>query len=107
MSPDGRNVEQGDPKLNELIEKMKVEFDEKKQQALVYDAQRLIAGQAYVVPNAGSVKTFGIAWPAVGNMGVFNSYGSPTPGGTGVTASWAEQYHSWWVDSTKAPLNKA
>ena len=107
VSPDGRNVEQGDPKLNELIEKMKVEFDEKKAQTLFYDAQRLIAGQAYVVPNAGSVKTFGIAWPAVGNMGVFNSYGSPTPGGTGVTASWAEQYHSWWVDSTKAPLNKA
>jgi ABC-type transport system substrate-binding protein len=108
VSPDGRNVEQGDPKLNDIIEKMKVEFDVPKQQALAQDAQRLIAEQAYHIPIAGSVKLFSVLWPAISNLGTYSVFGFTEPGGaSGSGAVWTEGNINWWIDNGKAPLSRS
>ena len=62
-----------------MIDKMRVEFDLPKQQALAKDIQRQIAGQAYFLVNPGSVKPFQVVWPAIGNVASTTSSARPTP----------------------------
>jgi peptide/nickel transport system substrate-binding protein len=100
-TPDGRSPEQGDPEVNGLIEKIKREFDIKKQQELAQDFQRMMAEKAYSVPNLPfSTLTFSLQWPVIGNMSVVRSW----PGGAGgVTEGQLE----WWIDDSQPPLKKA
>jgi ABC-type transport system substrate-binding protein len=105
VSPDGRNVEEGDPKLNELIDKMRVEFDLAKQQSLAHEVQRHVAGEAYLIPNAASVKAFQLIWPALANAGLFNIFGVTDPTPVAAGASWREQCLYWWIDSSKPPFS--
>ncbi len=101
VSQDGKNAKQGDPYLNETIEKAKQEFDLKKQQALVHDMIRYVAGQAYAIPESWqSTLVFTIQWPVIGNLGVVRT----ANGGNPVVESVAP---SWWVDDTKPPIGKA
>jgi hypothetical protein len=41
-------------------------------------------------------KEFNLWWPALGNLGVFNTIPAGSQG--------AEVRRHWWIDSTKAPL---
>ncbi len=95
-APDGGTVDKGDPALNSLIEKMKAEPDLKAQQSLVHDAIKLITGQMYNVPRPTNPKPYSNWWPAIGNVGLNNTYA----GGN----IWAEERINWWVDSEKAPV---
>jgi ABC-type transport system substrate-binding protein len=96
LSPDGKNPHQGDPKLNSDIMAIKEEFDREKQQAMVQDLVRYFSGQSYYVPRASSTKGLDLSWPAIGNLGVYQS----SPG----AATVAERDLHYWVDPTKAPL---
>ena len=99
MSPDGRNVQNGDPKVNELADKIKVEFDTQRQQSLTHELIKYFTGQSYYVPQPTQAKAFSLWWPAIGNQGVYSNGVSPNV--------WSERHLNWWVDSTKAPLGKA
>jgi peptide/nickel transport system substrate-binding protein len=91
FSASGRNDQSGDPVLNGLIEKARIEQDENKRRALVYDIQRQIAGKMWGMILPGGASGFTTAWPALGN---FRVYRGPQVWG---------QYRLW-LDTTKAPF---
>ena len=98
-SPDGRNIADGDPKLNDLTIQINREFDAKKQQSMVHDLIRYATGMAYYIPQPSSAKNFTLWWPVVGNLGAETPY----PG----TNLWTSIRSNWWLDTTKPPLGNA
>jgi ABC-type transport system substrate-binding protein len=96
MSPDGRNAVNGDPKINDMIDKLRAEFDRSKQVEQTHDLIRYFTGQSYYIPRAATVKPLTLTWPVLGNFGVFQ----PSPGEN----QWSERNVHWWIDPTKAPL---
>ena len=105
VTPNGLNVEKGDPELNGLIEKAIVEFDVDKSQALAKDIQRLLARQTYHIPNAGSVRSYNVHWPVLSNVGAYSIFGGTAPSTlSGPGSAWQEGALHWWIDPTKAPL---
>ncbi len=100
VSQDGKNAKQGDPYLNATIEKAKQEFDLKKQQGLVQDMIRYVAGQAYAIPESWqSTLVFTIQWPVIGNLGVVRT-------ANGANTIVEQVAPSWWVDDSKPPIGK-
>jgi peptide/nickel transport system substrate-binding protein len=98
LTPTGTNAKQGDPYLNSTIEKAKQEFDLKKQQELVHDMIRYVAGQAYAIPESWtSTLVFENWWPVTGNLGVYRT----ANGGNAVVEVYAP---TWWIDDTQPPL---
>jgi ABC-type transport system substrate-binding protein len=98
MTASGTGAQQGDPKVNADVEKIRAEFDLDKQQALVQDLIRYMAGKAYYIPNAFPVGTpgFSLYWPCVGNLGAYTGFaGSNTTGELSINL---------WIDNTKPPL---
>lgn len=85
----------GDPFMNDLIDKMLVEFDEKKKMQMVFDFQRYHAKMNYRPRYGGGANTILATWPALQNQGVWI--------GDGFKREWTHE----WLDPTKAPLNKA
>jgi ABC-type transport system substrate-binding protein len=101
LTPTGTNAQQGDPKVNADIEKIRNEFDLAKQQALVQDFIRYMSGKAYYIPNAFPAGTpgFSLYWPIVANQGVYRGYsGSSTAPEVGINL---------WMDSSKPPIGTA
>jgi ABC-type transport system substrate-binding protein len=98
-SPDGKNPHLGDPKINDLIQKLKGEPDLSRQQALVHEVIRYATGQVYTIPRPTAVKPFSLSWPAIGNIGATATYA----GGNVQT----ETRRDWWVDTSKAPIAKS
>ncbi|HLF76374.1 MAG TPA: ABC transporter substrate-binding protein [Dehalococcoidia bacterium] len=98
-SPDGKNPHLGDPKVNDLIEKMKLEPELQRQQALMHEVIRYLTAQAYTIPRPSAAKGFSLQWPVIGNLGVTRTYAG---GNVAV-----ETRRDWWVDSSKPPLAKA
>jgi len=99
MSPDGKNLKDGDAKVNELAQKIKVEFDLKKQQDLTHELIKHFTGQSYYIPQPSSAKGFGLWWPAIGNLNAYSNGVSPN--------IWTENRLPWWIDASKQPLGKA
>jgi hypothetical protein len=99
MSPDGRNAQNGDPKLNADIEKIRAEFDRDKQIALTHDLIRYFTGQSYYIPRPGQIQGFTLTWPALAD---YTTYLRPPSDN-----QWSGRNIYWWVDQTKAPLAKA
>jgi peptide/nickel transport system substrate-binding protein len=94
----GNNAQQGDPKLNSDIEKIRAEFDVEKQRTLVQDLIRYMAGKSYNIPTGFPVSTpaLSLQWPVIGNLGVYNgSTGSSSAGELGLNL---------WIDPSKQPL---
>jgi hypothetical protein len=89
---DGKVAGKGDPLLDDLVTKMRQEFDLDKRIAIAWDVQRQDAKKAYYIRFPGGAETFSMAWPAVANYGVYS-------GG----AFW----WTYWMDQTKPPLKKA
>ncbi len=83
---------EGDPLLNDLIEKMQVEFDEKKRMQLAYDFQRYHAKMNYRPRIGGGATTLTTSWPALQNQGIWR--------GDLFKRDWCWE----WLDTTKAPL---
>jgi len=96
MTPDGRNPHLGDPRVNDMIEKIKLENDRSRQQDLVHDLIRYMTGQAYNIPRPATSKNFNVWWPVIGNLGVYPTYAG---GQERIEPSW-----HWWIDSTKPPV---
>ena len=92
-TPTGNNVRDGDPELNALIEKLKVEPDREAQFSMTHDIVRYVTGQMYNVPRPTIAKEFSNVWPAIGNVGVYNTYA----GGN----IWVEERLNWWADQSQ------
>jgi ABC-type transport system substrate-binding protein len=86
----GKGDQTGDPEIDALITKGRTTRDETQLKSIVADIQKKLAGHVYAIPMPGTATTFTMAWPALGNFGVFR--GSAIP-------NWG-----LWVDQTKAPF---
>ncbi|HLF76203.1 MAG TPA: ABC transporter substrate-binding protein, partial [Dehalococcoidia bacterium] len=86
---DGNNAVKGDPKLTADLAKLRQETDREKAIALTRDVIRYATQNAYYVPKPSNAKFFTVWWPAIGNLGSFNS---STVGAN----IWAETRINWW-----------
>jgi ABC-type transport system substrate-binding protein len=91
MSVNGKNDQSGDPQLDALFEKGRLERDTEKRRAVVYDIQRYLAKPSYALRLPGMARAFLVAWPCIGNFQLYEG---------------ARQNHQWWIDDTKAPIAK-
>jgi ABC-type transport system substrate-binding protein len=96
FSTSGKNDKSGDPNIDSMIEKARLEKDVKKRQALTYDIQRSLAKSVYGLINPGTATTFALAWPALRNYQVYRYPG---------TSPWT--HYGVWVDETKPPFTNA
>ena len=94
-SADGRNVEQGDPKLTELVDKIIGEFDQKRQNDLIHDTIRYYSGQAYSISRPSNTTGYTLSWPVIGNIGLNSTF---------VGGASTDPWLNYWIDPTKAPL---
>ncbi len=96
----GLNPQDGDPAVNALTDKIRREFDPKKQQDLAAEFQRTMAKNSYHVPY-GPVTTLalGVNWPVIGNLGAYTN----APAGSPVV----ETAINWWIDDSKPPVAKS
>ena len=89
--PSTGSFQQGDPKINSLLDGARGEFDDKKRIAAIQEVQKIVADQQYIVRFPGTSNGFSLSWPATRNVEV--SKGDLTLVGE-------------WLDPTKAPINK-
>jgi ABC-type transport system substrate-binding protein len=82
----------GDPEIDALIEKGRVERDTEKRKEIAFDLQRRLAKAWYALPLPAVATGFTAAWPCLGN---FRVYQTERPN------------YRLWVDDTKAPIGKA
>jgi peptide/nickel transport system substrate-binding protein len=87
----------GDPKVDDLIDKAKAEFDAKKQASILAELQRYLAEKQYCIASPGAATRFTMAWPAVKNYLAFQ----------GDSRAIDAFYYTWWLDENEAPLKKA
>jgi peptide/nickel transport system substrate-binding protein len=95
FSANGKNDKSGDPAVDSLIEKARLEKDAKKRQAYVYDAQRHLAKTMYGLINPGTATTFALAWPAVRNYQTYRHIGA---------SGWT--HYGVWLDESKPPFTQ-
>jgi ABC-type transport system substrate-binding protein len=91
MSVNGKNDKSGDPQVDALFEKGRLERDTEKRKQIVYEIQRYLAKPSYALRLPGMARAFLVAWPCVGNFQLYEG---------------ARQNHQLWVDDTKAPIAK-
>ena len=89
FSVNGKNDKSGDPQVDAMISKARVEHDVEKRRAIVYDLQRYLAKAMYSLSPPGTARTFQVAWPCIGNYQVYQS---------------SRPSYRLWLDPTKAPL---
>jgi ABC-type transport system substrate-binding protein len=73
FNTDNSTYKNGDPKLNEIIEKVRTEFDTPKRQALIKEFQQVDAPEMYRPRFPGSAASLALVWPIVRNEGVYTS----------------------------------
>jgi ABC-type transport system substrate-binding protein len=88
----GKNDMSGDPQVDALIERGRLERDTEKRKALVFDIQRHLGKTWYTILLPGVARGFTMAWPCLGNFGVYRD---------------ARPNHYLWVDDSKAPLKSS
>jgi ABC-type transport system substrate-binding protein len=93
FSTSGKNDKSGDPQLNALIEKARLEQDRAKAIGIVHDIQRYLAKANWGMRQAGGAARFTVAWPALGNYQVWRGGHWP--------------YYRYWLDDTKPPFKSA
>jgi len=91
MSVNGKNDKSGDPQVDALFAKGRLERDTEKRRQIVYEIQRYLAKPAYALRAPGMARAFFVAWPCIGNFQLHEG---------------ARQNYQWWVDDTKAPIAK-
>jgi len=99
MTPDGKDAHKGDPWLNQMSEKINLEFDRKRQIELVHDVIRYVAEKAYHIPQGTSAKQFQLIWPVLSG---YNATIAP-PNFT----NWGDALLDIWIDNTKAPIKSS
>jgi peptide/nickel transport system substrate-binding protein len=93
FSKSGRNDKSGDPEVDALIEKARLEKDAARRKALVQDIQRLLGKSIYGLINPGTANKFSVAWPALRNYQVYRHIGA---------SPWT--HYGVWLDTTKKPF---
>jgi peptide/nickel transport system substrate-binding protein len=93
FSTTGKNDKAGDPAVDSLIEKARLEKDNARRKVLVQDIQRLLGKSLYGLINPGTATKFSVAWPALRNYQVYRHIGA---------SPWT--HYSVWLDQTKAPF---
>ncbi len=88
----GKADQSGDPQVDAMVVKGRVEQDAEKRKAIVNDLQRYLAKSMYSVPGPGYATGLTAAWPALANWRVW--YG-------------ARPNYKLWIDETKAPFKSA
>jgi ABC-type transport system substrate-binding protein len=83
------SFQKGDPRLNEILEKARGEFDQKKSMSLMHEMQQILAEEQYMLHFPGSASEFDLAWPTVRNQNVF----------TGDLS-----HVGLWLDQTRPPV---
>jgi peptide/nickel transport system substrate-binding protein len=99
LTPDGRNAHLGDAKVDQAIDRMKLEYDIAKQQEMCHELVRYYTQQAYHINRPISAKQYELVWPVIGNYGITRTW----PSGNNVV----ETRRDWWVNSSKPPLARA
>jgi peptide/nickel transport system substrate-binding protein len=94
FSASGKNDQSGDPQVETMIEKARLERDTEKAKALVSDLQRYLAKSMYAINGLGAATELTVAWPCVGNYRVYS--------GNHVT-----HFYRQWLDQTKPPFTTA
>jgi peptide/nickel transport system substrate-binding protein len=92
FSINGQNDQSGDPQVDALVVKGRVEQDTEKRKVIVNDLQRYLAKSMYSVPGPGYATGLTAAWPCLANWRVW--YG-------------ARPNYKLWIDTTKAPFKPA
>jgi peptide/nickel transport system substrate-binding protein len=95
FSTSGKNDLSGDPQVDALFEKARLERDTDKRKELVHEIQRYLAKPMYAVPSPGLATSFDAAWPCIGN---FNVWHPGAPGGRRI-------YHLLWLDQSRPPIS--
>jgi ABC-type transport system substrate-binding protein len=91
--PDGKPTsKEGDPFLNDNIDKMMLEFDEPKRQELAHGIIRYMGKMNYKMRYPGAGTQLGLAWPALQNVYTWRGYGL------------AGAFSYEWIDPTKKPF---
>ena len=91
FSASGKNDKSGDPQVDSIIEKGRIERDLDKRRQLGFELQRYLAGKMYAIQSPGVGSPFDMAWPALANFSVFRGPGN-------------RQNYKIWIDQTKAPF---
>jgi ABC-type transport system substrate-binding protein len=97
LTPNGQNAFAGDPKLDQMIDKIANEFNQKAQIELSHELIRYMTGMSYMIPRPVANRSYELWWPVIANQGIKERW-------AGNNAVWTEQYIDWWIDQTKAPL---
>lgn len=97
-TPDGKNVDKGDPKLTDMILKIIGEFDVKRQNEIVHDLIRYYTQQTYHISRPSNTPGFQVFWPVIGNHGLHATY---------VAGAQTDPWIDWWIDPSKPPLARA
>jgi ABC-type transport system substrate-binding protein len=92
FSTSGRNDQSGDPTLNAMFEKVRVEQDINRAKTQVNEIQRYLAKANYGLNAPGVASGFLVAWPALQNFRVWQG---------------ARTHYKYWIDDTKPPFRSA
>jgi peptide/nickel transport system substrate-binding protein len=71
FSASGSNDQSGDPKLNAMLEKARLEFDDKALKTQLHEIQRYLAKAMWGLNTPGGATSFKVGWPAVRNNNVW------------------------------------
>ena len=71
FSATGQNDQAGDPQLDAMFVKGRVEQDDNKRKAIVNDIQKYLAKAMYAIPRPGRAASLTAAWPALANWRVW------------------------------------
>ena len=93
MSLKGNNDQSGDPQVDAMIEKARLELDPEKGRALLHDIQRYMGKAMWGLTMPGVTTEFSMAWPALANYRVWST-SSTSP------------YYRLWLDDAKPPVKK-
>jgi hypothetical protein len=84
----GKNDKSGDPQLNTMLEKARLEPDVEARRKLVQEMQRYLAKTMHSLNMPGGASGFNMAWPAVRNFRTWR------------TTQFTQAYKVW-LDETK------
>jgi peptide/nickel transport system substrate-binding protein len=91
FDPDGLGNQAGDPVVDDLIRKSRIEPDIEERIAIMHDLQRHSAEQMYIIRALSGATSFELAWPAVKNYLYFRG------------ARRSEEVQYFWLDSSLPP----
>jgi peptide/nickel transport system substrate-binding protein len=94
FSASGKNDQAGDPTVDGLIEKARLEKDENKRKSYVHDLQKYLGKAMYGLIMPGGATGVSLAWPALKNYNVYR--------GASGGAAWT--HYKVWLDTTLPPF---